>query len=69
MTSLIIDSMGNKYWLNSKGKRHKEGGPAWESVNGCKAWYKNGQLHREDGPAVTWSNGDKRWYLNGRIIK
>ena len=53
-------------WYNLKGELHREDGPAFESINGFKAWYLNGQRHREDGPAVEYNNGSKAWYLNGQ---
>ena len=47
------------------GKLHRTDGPAIESVNGDKYWYKNDKLHRADGPAIELADGDKYWYLNG----
>jgi len=53
-------------YLNEKGQRHREDGPAIEWNNGSKEWYINGQCHREDGPAVEFSNGGKAWCINGK---
>ena len=56
---------GQKWWfLNDQ--RHREDGPAVESVSGNKYWYLNDQLHREDGPAVEFADGAKFWYLNNQ---
>ena len=59
-----VCSDGVKEWrLN--GRRHREGGPAYERPDGTKQWWVNGKFHREGGPAIEWSNGSKEWYLNG----
>ena len=58
---------GRKWWYLN-GKRHREGGPAYEGANGTKWWYLNGERHREDGPAIEWADGSKFWYLNGRKL-
>lgn len=55
------------YDWRSKGKLHREDGPAYECKT-CKQWYLNGKCHREDGPAVEWWTGYKEWYLNGKKI-
>ena len=62
-----IDDNGTKRWY-SKGKLHREDGPAIERADGSKFWYLNGQLHREDGPAFEWSKGHKEWYINGQRV-
>jgi hypothetical protein len=54
-------------WRNSKGRRHRESGPAVEWVNGTKEWWVNGKRHREGGPAIEWADGDKEWWLNGQL--
>jgi len=68
----IYDKL-TQWFLN--GKRHWEGEPAVEyidgdkfesiTVNGDKFWFLNGKLHRIDGPACDYENGDKSWHLNG----
>jgi len=68
MSNPITDKSGNKYWLNSKGKRHREDGPAMEWPDGSKFWYQNGEQHREDGPAVEFANGGNFWFINGYKI-
>ena len=55
-------------YYNSKGKLHREDGPAVEYSNGDKFWYLNGKLHREDGPAREWYNGNKEWWLNDKKL-
>jgi hypothetical protein len=65
MTNPAIDEYGTKWWVNSMGQFHREGGPALEYIDGSKRWYINGELHREDGPAVDWTDGYKAWYING----
>ena len=57
---------GGVEYLNDKGQRHREDGPAVEWNNGDKSWYLNGQIHRINGPAIEYSNGDKFWYLDGK---
>ena len=54
---LEIDEDGNRFWLNEKGFKHREDGPACEYANGTKIWYVNGLKHREDKPALMWSDG------------
>jgi hypothetical protein len=69
MTStMTIDRFGDKTWRNQEGQLHRTDGPAFEYVNGTKAWWLNGQLHRTDGPAVESPNGAKSWYLNGQLL-
>ena len=63
-SKMIIDEGGNKRWCNSKGKRHREDGPAIEFLNGNKAWLINGKFHREDGPAIERTDGYKAWFIN-----
>ena len=67
MMSVTIDSSGNKYWKNDKGKLHREDGPAFERANGYKEWRIDGKLHREDGAAIEWASGSKWWWINGEI--
>ncbi len=57
---------GDVEYRNDKGQLHREDGPAVETADGDKYWYRNGKLHREDGPAIVYSNSDKLWYLNGQ---
>ena len=44
------------FYLDSKGKYHREDGPA-VLRNGNYFWIIHGRLHREDGPAIEFSNG------------
>ena len=52
-------------WQNKKRVWHREDGPALESFDGDRSWYKEGNLHREDGPAVEYADGSKYWFKNG----
>ena len=55
MTQYIwIDEKGNKNYFSDKKMtiRHREDGPALETVEGLMHWYNNGLLHRKDGPAM-----------------
>ena len=56
---------GTIEYKNSKGKLHREDGPAVEWSSGDKVWYLNGQLHREDGPAYERPDGTREFWLNG----
>ena len=49
-----IDEKGNKAYFSDKEMtiRHREDGPALETVDGLMQWYNNGLLHRKDGPAM-----------------
>ena len=47
---------------------HRDDGPAYETANGSKVWYRNGELHRDDGPAAEYSDGRKEWYHDGRPL-
>ena len=66
-STLTIDKLGNKTWLNSKGQYHNENGPAFESANGYKEYWINGQWHRLDGPAIIFTDESKWWYVNGQL--
>lgn len=59
---------GDKEYRLSDGRRHREDGPAYEAINGYRAWWFNGERHREDGPAMEYSNGLKYWYYHGQQI-
>ena len=63
--TVTVDDNGYKSWY-SKGKRHREDGPAIEWADGDKRWYINGKLHRKDGPAYEGADGYKSWYINGK---
>src|ERR1700680_3490481 len=68
-TNPIINEDGI-FWLNFKGQRHRDNGPAVEYSNGIKEWYINDELHREDGPAIEYPNGgSKFWFIRGKRIK
>jgi len=58
---------GDRVWINYKGRRHRDNGPAVERIDGTKYWLKNGKFHRLDGPAIEYSNSDsdRYWYIEG----
>jgi hypothetical protein len=64
----IVDLLGNEYWYNDNGDRHREDGPAIERCNGDRFWYLNGKLHRENGAAIEYADGHKSWWINGQKI-
>jgi hypothetical protein len=53
-------------YKNEKGQFHRIDGPAYEDINGYKAWIINGIYHREDGPAYEEPNGEGFYYLNDK---
>jgi hypothetical protein len=59
------------YWrieyTNKNGEFHRLDGPAIESSDDYKKWFKNGLLHREDGPAVEYDGRKQYWYNNELI--
>ena len=61
-----VDEHGTRWYYNSAGQLHREGGPAVEYVDGPVEWHQNGQLHRIDGPAIEYPNGNKEWWQNGQ---
>lgn len=64
-----VDELGNVEWfIENKGKRHREDGPAVECANGDKLWYRRGALHREDGPAIERQDGTVSWYIESREV-
>ena len=62
-----VDERGTRWYYNSAGQLHREGGPAIEHTNGAKFWYwyQNGLRHRTDGPAVEYADGTKNWCRYG----
>jgi len=63
-SKLTVYDNGTKEWRLPNGLLHREDGPAFELIDGYKAWYIDGEKHREDGPAIEYSDGGKMWYLN-----
>jgi hypothetical protein len=63
-----IDSDGNKYWYDEKGKNHSEYDlPAVIYINGAEEWYKHGRQHRDfDSPSVV-DNGLYEWYKDDKL--
>lgn len=50
---------------NALGQLHCVDGPAIETREGYKAYYRDGKRHRDDGPAIEWPDGYKEYYQNG----
>jgi len=65
----FINMFGDKEYKNSKGEYHKLDGPAIESSNRNKYWYKEGKRHRIDGPADEYTNGDKYWWVLNQYLE
>ena len=61
-----VDERGTRWYCNSAGQLHREGGPAVEYVDGPVEWHQNGHLHKIDGPAIEYPNGNKEWWQNGQ---
>ena len=55
-------------YRNSRGQRHRVGGPAVILSDGTQMWFRNGFAHRIDGPAVICANGNVSWYLSGNRL-
>ena len=62
---VTVDRLGTRRYYNSKGKLHRDAGPAVVRADGAKFWYQNNQLHREDGPAVVCEGVAKEWWFKG----
>jgi hypothetical protein len=58
-----VDDFGTRRYYNSKGKLHRDAGPAVVRADGTLAWFQNNQLHREDGPAVVCEGVAKEWWF------
>ena len=54
-------------YLDTKGRLHRDDGPAIVWSSGTKQWYQHGERHRDEGPAVIWASGTKVWYQHDRI--
>ena len=65
----VESAVGNIFWFNNNGERHRVDGPAVEFVDGSKYWYVNNKQHRIDGPAYIGANGTKIWYVNGKEMR
>jgi hypothetical protein len=60
-----INEYGSKVWRDTKGRNHRDDGPAVVRTNGVKVWCQHGMWHRADGPAIEYADGTMEWYLNG----
>lgn len=67
MSNLKITAAGDKIWTKPTGEHHRLGGPAYEGVDGTKAWWVDGKLHRTEGPAVEYPDGSQSWYINYKL--
>jgi hypothetical protein len=65
---IVINSQGDKFYLNAENKYHREEGPALEFADGTNEWRINGKIHREDGPAVIYSDGQKIWFIDDKQL-
>ena len=68
MDGVHVLTDGTRVWW-SRGKIHREDGPAIERNDGTLRWIQNGLLHREDGPAIVGTNGYTAWCLYGERLK
>jgi hypothetical protein len=59
-----INEYGSKVWRDTKGRNHRDDGPAVVRTNGVKVWCQHGMWHRADGPAIEYADGRKSWYLH-----
>lgn len=63
---------GTKVWVLRGVLRpellHRDDGPAIESPDGKRQWFRYGRRHREDGPAVESRDGTSEWWLDGARI-
>jgi hypothetical protein len=69
--SSIIEAGGvykNGYYCvrNSRGRLHRDDGPAAIYPDGTQCWYQDGGLHRGDGPAIIYPDGTQYWCRNGK---
>lgn len=65
---ISVNKWGSKHWFIDS-VSHREGGPAFVSIEGDEFWYFNNRLHRIGGPAVTYFNGNRLWYFNGKFVR
>jgi len=62
-----VVEFNNRIIFFKEGIKHREDGPAVESLNGYKEWRIDGVLHRLDGPAFEDINGHKEWWVSGLL--
>lgn len=55
-------------YRDSRGRLHREDGPAAIYPNGIEFWYYNGVQHRDGGPSTIFSNGTQSWHINGKWV-
>ena len=62
---LEYPSWRNEGKKNEKGQFHCLDGPAINSKDGHKEWWKDGILHNLNGPAIISPTGYLAWYIDG----
>lgn len=67
MSTLKITAAGDKIWSKPTGEHHRLDGPAYEGIDGSKAWWVNGKIHRLEGPAIEGADGSKSWYVDNKL--
>jgi len=67
-STLSIDTLGTKFWTNSKGEKHRTDGPAVETLSGHKSWWINGKklteqqfLAKTQDSSMIVENGVEIW--------
>ncbi len=65
MKSFKKECRNRTEYINKRGGKHREDGPAVEWNNGDKEWWINNKRHRTDGPAVE-KYYIKEWFINGK---
>lgn len=70
----LVDSLnGAEIWRNEagdilwrlNGKLHRDDGPAVETLNGRKEWWKHGKRHRLEAAAVMQGTFSSQWWIDG----
>lgn len=60
-------SSKHEVWRDAFGLYHREGGPAYTSIDGQQEYWIYGNRHRTDGPAIIHPNGHKEYWVNGKL--
>jgi len=63
-----VDPGGNIRYYDENGELHRLDGPAYEGIDGEKAWFLHGKQHRVDGPAVIHPDGGRQWWVHDWLI-
>lgn len=62
----VVDTAGTVRYYDTKGRPHREDGPAVQYTNGAEYWYYRGTRHREGGPAIWVSENEYAWFHMGK---